>query len=372
MTICVRASDGSGNTRVGQAEQSAPPPSLPPTPGVSARQREIRRNPRKLPGLRPLKRILFWIDFGINAPGTNETREVREREGKKDRRHPEMVGRDGGFVSVSRRRRPWMISPSEIWSTPVKRVDRTSNARRPCRPPPLFFRVSFERSERRLEARFTRWIETGRASRSGSEYPRLPGNSRETGAARGPSNSESVRTIIWRWQRDGQNERSTSSSALSRLLPSFFSFLVSFCLRISINARHTRAVLNAIRVLTTAKMCVNPPPSRCVNRRPDFFFKIYIGLIYVTKMYISFCNIKLFYSNFRRIWENNVTYKNDIFLDERNIRHHNRTKYFLYVCVLNIWFSKWFNVEKNVHVIATIKQFWCKQTWGSIILRQII
>lgn len=64
-----------------------------------------------------------------------------------------MVGRDGGFVSIStRRRRPWMISPSEIWSTPVKRVDRTSNASAPAALLPLsllppLFRVLFEWSD---------------------------------------------------------------------------------------------------------------------------------------------------------------------------------------------------------------------------------
>lgn len=65
----------------------------------------------------------------------------------------------------------------------------------------------------------------------------LAGIAWETGARCGRSNSKSVRTIIWRWQRDGQDERSTSPSTLTS---SRQSFLSSFPprLRVSANARH--------------------------------------------------------------------------------------------------------------------------------------
>lgn len=99
----------------------------------------------------------------------------------------------------------------------------------------------------------------------------LPGNSRGTehrdgerrggGRRRGRSNSESVRTIIWRWQRDGQDERSTSPSTLMSSRRSF-SFFVFACLRTFANARHTGFVLNTAR-FHGRNIC--PSPSRGVK-----------------------------------------------------------------------------------------------------------
>lgn len=141
-----------------------------------------------------------------------------------------MVSRDGGFVSI--------LSTTTLNDLALRNlIDTGQTGRpdfkrvRPCRLPSLFplslpppFPLSPHPSfvqvvGRWMEVRFTRWTERRRGGRSGSDpvYQGIVGRRARR------SNSESVRTIIWRWQRDGQNERSTSPSALTSSSHSFLS-----------------------------------------------------------------------------------------------------------------------------------------------------
>lgn len=122
-----------------------------------------------------------------------------------------------------------------------------------------------------LGVHLSRWTERRwRGGRSGSDpvYQGIVGGWGRGGKGwggggrrRGRSNSESVRTIIWRWQRDGQDERSTSPSTLMSSRRSF-SFFVFACLRTFANARHTGLVLNTAR-FHGRNIC--PSPSRGVK-----------------------------------------------------------------------------------------------------------
>jgi len=235
--------------RVGRIEYrvSDKPSKVPPSASPArsfAHQHKTRRNPRAPGSRRSVERILFRLDFGISAgaPETDEARNEKTREKRNKKRATFRDGEptgEGRALSRSRRQRPWMISPSEIWSTPVKRVDQTSNvplplfsssssypSLPPASPLPSFVQVV----GRWLEVRLSRWTERRwRGGRSGSDlvYQGIVGR---RARRRGRSNSESVRTIIWRWQRDGQDERSTSPSTLTSSRRSF-SFFVSARLR---------------------------------------------------------------------------------------------------------------------------------------------
>lgn len=205
MTICVsgrgRARARAGRTdrvtlRIGQAEQSAPSTPTVYLP-VNVKFAVILASS---PGLRRSSGFSFGSTLELTLlerswNGWNVVREKeKERRREKDKKIViwEMVGRDGGFVSISSTTAlndlalGNLIDTGQTGRPDFKRV-------RPCRLlhllpplPPFPFLLSSEFCsrvlvERWLKVRFTRTVDRERTRLKKRQRSRLPGNSRETG-----------------------------------------------------------------------------------------------------------------------------------------------------------------------------------------------